>query len=333
MKPYWRSAHIHILLLPLLMSSRAASDEAYDEDEDVGDSISVVASTLARRRRAASTRGSEAVGDDSYVSNCWLCGGQEPLTTTWLGRLLDTLCWSAIRCHHRLLPDAAAKTSDRQRMLHDVDNWKDAVLLRRMGSEGSIARADARKDAKGIIIERAGYNDQSQIGDDILLTKRPFCAHMRLWEGNNTEGASESIDERLGKSESDHEDDGGRKRVGVTDYARLRTHSGTRAEAKSSRGGDAVGGGGVARDRGAERGRSQERQRRGRHGGRHRQPKRSRSPAPSRGASRSIRGGRSRVNRTAASTSATIPVKVDKGSLARGGDGPPRRWETMCCSS
>ena len=107
---------------------------------------------------------------------CWLCGGQEPLTTKRPGRLLDTLCWSAIRCHHRLLPDAAAKTSDRQRMLRDVESWKDDVRLRRMGSEGIIARAD-RKDAKGIIIERAGYNDQSQIGDDILLTKRPFCAH------------------------------------------------------------------------------------------------------------------------------------------------------------
>ena len=76
-----------------------------------------------------------------------------------------------------------------------------------MGSEGSIARAD-RKDAKGIVIERAGDNDQSQIGGDILLTKRPFCAQMRLWEGYNTESASESFDERLGKSESDHEDEG-----------------------------------------------------------------------------------------------------------------------------
>ena len=32
---------------------------------------------------------------------------------------------------------------------------------------------------------------------------------MRLWEGYNTEGASESFDERLGKSESDHEDEVG----------------------------------------------------------------------------------------------------------------------------
>ena len=59
-------------------------------------------------------------------------------------------------------------------MLRDVDSWKDVVLLRRMGSEGSIARADAREDAKGIIIERTGYSNQSQIEDDILLPKRPF---------------------------------------------------------------------------------------------------------------------------------------------------------------
>ncbi len=95
--------------------------EDEDPNGDVGDSISVVASTSTMRRHVASARGSEAVGDDPYVFHCWLCGGQEPLTTKWLGRLLDTLCWSAIRCHHRLLPDAAAKTSDRQRMLHDVD--------------------------------------------------------------------------------------------------------------------------------------------------------------------------------------------------------------------
>ena len=155
MKPsYWRHFYIRILLLPLLMSQLAASDEECMEDEDssggIDDSISGVASTSTMRRPAASARGSEAVGDDSYVSNCWLGGGQEPLTTTWLGRLLDTLCWSAIRCHHRLLPDAAAKTSDRQRMLRDVDSWKDVVLLRRMGSEGSIARADARTIHKGL---------------------------------------------------------------------------------------------------------------------------------------------------------------------------------------
>jgi hypothetical protein len=147
MKPsYWRYIALQILLLPLLMSQLAVSDEDCKEDEDVGDSSSVVASTSARRRLAASTRGSEAVGDDSYVSNCWLCGGLEPLTKTRLGRLLDTPCWSAIRCHHRLLPDAASKTSDRQRMLHDVDNWKGVALPLRWSSDGSTARADARED-------------------------------------------------------------------------------------------------------------------------------------------------------------------------------------------
>ena len=53
------------------MSSRAASDEVYDEDEEVGDSISVVAS-LARRRRAGSARGSDVVGAQSDRTKCWL---------------------------------------------------------------------------------------------------------------------------------------------------------------------------------------------------------------------------------------------------------------------
>ncbi len=286
MKPsYWRHLYIQNLLLPLLMSQLAASDEECMEDEDssggIDDSISGVASTSTMRRPAASARGSEAVGDDSYVSNCWLCGGQEPLTTKWLGRLLDTLCWSAIRCHHRLLPDAAAKTSDRQRMLRDVDDWKLAVLPLRRSGDSITSRSYAREVAKGMITKRVGYNDQSQIDDDILMPKRPFCAHMRVWEGYNTDSASESFDGRVDKSESDHEDEGGRKCVRVKDYARLRKQSGNRAETNSSRGGDAVGGGGVARDRGAERlarrGRSQERQRRGRDGDRdrHRQSERS----------------------------------------------------------
>jgi hypothetical protein len=122
-------------------------------------------------------------------------------------------------------------------------------------------------------------------------------------KGYDTEGASESFDGRLGQERVGSRGRRGRKCVRVTDYARLLKQSGIRAETKSSRGGDAVGGGGVARDRVAERlarrGRSQESQRRGRHGGRdrHRRPKRSRSPAPSRGASSSIRGGRSKVNR------------------------------------
>ena len=61
---------------------------------------------------------------------------------------------------------------------------------------------------RGAIIKRTGYNDQAQIDDDILLPKLPFCAHMKFWEGYNTDSASESFDRRLDKSESDHEDEG-----------------------------------------------------------------------------------------------------------------------------
>ena len=302
--------------------ARNNEDEVYDEDEDIGDSVSVVAACSGRRRHAGSARGSDGGGDDSHVCNCWLCGGPGPVTKTWLGRVLDLPCWNAIRCHNRLLPDAAAKAADRLRMLHYTEEWKTSVLpLRRSYDGGGFTRAEARAVAKGAIIKSIGYNDQAEIADDILLPKRAFCSYMRLWEGYNTESASESFDGRLGKSESDHEDEGGRKCVRVKDYQRLRKQSGRRGETTASRGGDANGGGAVTRDRGAERparrGRSRERQRRGRHEDRDRrtQPERSRSPAPSSrvAPSSTLRGSCSRAKRRAPTHRECTPIIVEKG--------------------
>ena len=99
-------------------------------------------------------------------------------------------------------------------MLRDVDDWKLAVLPLRRSGDSITSRSYAREAAEGMITQRVGYNDQSQIDDDILMPKRPFCAHMREWEGYNAESASEGCHERLGKSESVHEDEGGGSATG-----------------------------------------------------------------------------------------------------------------------
>ena len=105
-------------------------------------------------------------------------------------------CWPAVRCYKRLLASREAVEAAHKEMRLRPARWR-AEVLPLLRQPGARRDRQARQAVKEKISMNERYTKNEVMETDLILNKKRFKAFMYMWEGQDSDEASEEFDKAL----------------------------------------------------------------------------------------------------------------------------------------